>query len=305
MSGDFDHNTRIDDLIIKFLDRQTTVEEEKDLQVWVSQSEENRRYLSEIQYLWNTVAMQDKIPFDSEAAFQRFKARIAVQKTVKNDSQHLNLYSLLRWIVIFLIAFLLGGSGFYILNNYFILKDKKQYSISVPVGAKVKIRLPDKSVVWLNSGSSLHYSQNFGIKSRKISLIGEAYFEVAKNPNKPFIVYTKVASIRVLGTKFDVNAYTDEDHIDVTLLKGSILLKTVYRPNVLTLKPNQRAIIDKKNQKVSVIHFAACKSVKWTKGESFLGNETIGETVHRSYNIKIVVKDYEQNKLHFNRDFST
>ncbi len=91
MKSDFNNSIRIDDLINKFLDRQTTVEEEKELHEWVSKSGENRLYLTEIQYLWNNVAKQDKPSFDNEAAFQRFKAHIAAKQTTIKPQRH-NFY---------------------------------------------------------------------------------------------------------------------------------------------------------------------------------------------------------------------
>lgn len=269
MNEDFNSNTHIDKIIIKFLDGQITAEEENELRVWAAQSKENRQYIRETQHLLNTVIVQDKTPFDSEAAFQRFKARIAVQETLKRNSRHFNIYHLIRWFSIFLIAFLSGGMGFYIYNDYFILSNEKQYSISIPKGSKAKIRLPDKSIVWLNSASTLSYSRYFGIKNRHVFLRGEGYFEVTENSHKPFFVNTKHTSIKVLGTKFDVCAYPDDKHIQVTLIKDSIQLKTNYQANTIILKPNQMAVINKKNHHVNVIHISANKPVAWKKGIFF------------------------------------
>ncbi len=298
---------RIDDLIVKLLDRQITSKEEEELHAWVSKAEENRRYFVEMQYFWNAVTVRDKATFNSEAAFKRFKARVAIHNHVVDRKLHFRLFPALRYAAIIILAFALGGLSYYFVNNRIIQNDTKQYSIYVPYGAKTRVELPDKSVVWLNAGSSLHYKQNFGQKNRDVSLVGEGYFEITHDSSMPFTVNTNQASVRDLGTKFDVKAYPEDKNLVVTLLSGSIRLKTNYKPNKpLILKPDQSAIIDKEQHDLVVKQVDASKVVAWTKGKIIFDEVLFGNIVRqleREYNVTIKVKDPQLNNLRFFGEF--
>lgn len=120
-------------------------------------------------------------------------------------------------------------------------------SMSVPRGRQFQLVLPDGTKVWLNSASTLRYPTAFTGSERKVSITGEAYFEVAKNAAMPFRVDVNgTAAIEVLGTRFNVNAYTDEGSIRTTLLEGSVRVNGAY-----VLKPGQQASITGKEVKIA------------------------------------------------------
>lgn len=95
-------------------------------------------------------------------------------------------------------------------------------TMTTPRGGQYKLKLPDGSLVWLNASSSISYPTAFKGKTREVSITGEAYFEVIRNPSKPFIVKTYRDEIRVTGTSFNVNSYTDEEDIKTSLLEGIV-----------------------------------------------------------------------------------
>jgi transmembrane sensor len=307
MDQNFHNNERIDDLIVNYLSHQSSPNEEEEFQAWLSQTDENRRYFVEMQDLWNTLATQDKDAFDSEAAYHRFKARVSFQHQPEGKI-HKHFPSPFYWAAAVIMAFVLGGLSFLAINNEIIQHNTKQYAIYVPYGAKTRVVLPDNSVVWLNAGSTLRYGQNFGQKSRQVALVGEGYFEIAHNPAMPFTVNANQASVKVLGTKFDVKAYPEDKQLDVTLLRGSIQLTTIYQPNKsLKLIPNQLAIVDKTHQNVTVENVDACEAAAWTKGKIVFDEELFGQIVRRlerDYNVTIDVKDTNLNYLRFYGDFS-
>lgn len=113
--------------------------------------------------------------------------------------------------------------------------------MKTPRGRTFHLELADGSVVWLNAASSIYYPTSFG-SERRVEVTGEAYFEVAKDASKKFIVVTKNVTTEVLGTSFDVNTYEDEADAKVTLLEGSILLKTASKS--VKLKPGQQGMVD-------------------------------------------------------------
>ena len=306
MDQNFHNNERIEDLIVNHLSHQLSPNEKEELHAWLSQSDENRRYFIEMQDLWNTLATQDKDTFDSEAAYRRFKARISFPQQPDGKKRR-HFPAPVYWAAAVVLAFVLGGLSFLVINNEIIQHNTKQYAIYVPYGAKTRVVLPDNSVVWLNAGSTLRYGQNFGQKSRQVALVGEGYFEIAHNPAMPFTVNANQASVKVLGTKFDVKAYPEDKQLDVTLLRGSIQLTTIYQPNKsLKLIPNQLAIVDKTQQNVTVEKVDACEAAAWTKGKIVFDEELFGQIVRRlerDYNVTIDVKDPKINNLRFYGDF--
>jgi ferric-dicitrate binding protein FerR (iron transport regulator) len=111
--------------------------------------------------------------------------------------------------------------------------------LTTPRGGQYKLRLPDGTDVWLNAASSIKYPTAFTGKERKVEVTGEAYFEVARNMAMPFIVQTGEQELKVLGTHFDVNAYTDEGAIRTTLLEGSVILS--HADGRVVVKPGEQA----------------------------------------------------------------
>jgi len=117
-------------------------------------------------------------------------------------------------------------------------------------GQQTQIILPDNSKVWLNAGSLIKYPSSFAaLKDRKVELMGEAYFEVAKDKNHPFIVKTALQEVQVLGTHFNINSYPDEPKLITTLLEGSV--KVNYGKYDLMLKPGQQSVL-KLNQAAGI-----------------------------------------------------
>lgn len=115
-------------------------------------------------------------------------------------------------------------------------------TLSTPRGGQYQLVLPDGSKVWLNSGSSIRYPTNFTGKERRIDLSGEAYFEVAKNAAMPFKVNVSgKTEVAVLGTHFNINAYTDEPSINTTLLEGSVRVTALETLNTRLIAPGEQA----------------------------------------------------------------
>ncbi len=115
--------------------------------------------------------------------------------------------------------------------------------VSTKYGSKTSLVLPDGSRVWLNSGSKLTYDKNYAGALREVSLVGEAYFDVVKDPHKPFILHTSKMDIKVLGTAFNVKCYPDDKHTEASLLRGSIEVTMKDRTDKIILKPNEKLII--------------------------------------------------------------
>lgn len=157
-----------------------------------------------------------------------------------------------------------------------------------PKGEKANITLADGSLVWINSGSSLTYDNAFNQKERKVFLEGEAYFEVAKDPKRPFIVHTSDMDIEALGTAFNVRAYKEENNVSTVLLEGKIKVDAEGHQRILT--ENQRAIIDKKIHTFSIDKVFAVNFIQWKDGNLYFENSSFDEIAHtlsRVFNVEI------------------
>jgi ferric-dicitrate binding protein FerR (iron transport regulator) len=118
--------------------------------------------------------------------------------------------------------------------------------VSTRPGSKSMVKLPDGSVVWLNAGSKITYdNKEFGKEIREVTLIGEGFFDVTKNKEKPFIIHTSSINIKVLGTAFNVKAYPEDKQTETSLIRGSIEVTIKNRPNdKIILAPSEKLIVE-------------------------------------------------------------
>ena len=190
-------------------------------------------------------------------------------KPKSNARQPRLLYTILKVAAAILIPILLGT------QIYFYLDNKKlnrllngQLTVQVESGDKTEIVLPDGTKVYLNATTSLSYPTDFGLKSRDVYLSGEAYLEVAKDAKKPFNVHTERVNIEVLGTKFNICAYPEQEHIETMLIEGSVKLTTTGEyARTIIMKPNEKAIYDKSKDSLSVANTSGEFETAWMRGE--------------------------------------
>ncbi|SHF82635.1 FecR protein [Arenibacter palladensis] len=181
--------------------------------------------------------------------------------------------------------------------------------LTVPFGKRFEIELSDGTVIQLNAGTILKYPVTFSDpNSRDVYLEGEAFFSVQKNPEHPFIVHTKNMNVRVLGTKFNVSSYENEDTTSTVLLEGSV---KVLRPNEndnldvgTIISPNQQAAIQ--YGELSVEEVDVEKYIAWTQGILYFDNDRFADIVkelERHYNVKILNKYQELNSVRYTGTF--
>jgi len=164
-------------------------------------------------------------------------------------------------------------------------------TISTPKGGQYQLELPDGSKVWLNATSSIHFPTSFTGTERRIEITGEAYFEIAKNPNMPFIVNVNNSEVQVLGTHFNINAYNDEDNVKTTLLEGSV--RFVNDHNINILKPGQQAQLTKDGTTKVEGNVDVDEVVAWKNGMFAFENagiETVMRQFSRWYDVEIEYK---------------
>ncbi len=162
-------------------------------------------------------------------------------------------------------------------------------TFSTPKGSTYQILLPDGTKVWLNTASSIRYPVTFAGTERHVSLTGEAYFEVAHDASKPFAVDANGSTIRVLGTHFNISAYSDEHQTTTTLVAGAVNVSK--NGNTVTLKPNQRAVVDGTTGRIHQSAADVRSALAWKNGYFRFDNESIEdivEKISRWYDIEAV-----------------
>jgi len=189
-------------------------------------------------------------------------------------------------------------NGTIVLNNDSVipaLKDEPNVmnQLIIPYGNQSRLVLSDNTVVWLNAGSRLVYPSRFEDKTREVLLFGEAFFEVSKDEKKPFIVKTSDLQIKVLGTQFNISAYTEDKVIQTVLKEGSVSISNnnsgLFERD-LVLKPNQMASFNRTSKDTKVYEVDVNYYTLWTKGLlSFdeIDFTRIVKKVERFYNISI------------------
>jgi transmembrane sensor len=197
-------------------------------------------------------------------------------------------------------------------------------TLTIPPGGQYQVVLPDGTQVWLNSSSSLSYPTEFTGNSRTVKLTGEAYFEVAKNKDKPFYVEMNNVQVKVLGTHFNISAYADDNNLTTTLLEGSVQISK--NGSLALLKPGQQAVIGSNADAITVSKAQINEAMAWKNGyfmfndnnivdimkkvsrwydadveyKGDFGNQRFGGTFTRSKSITDLLKNLEQiGNVHF------
>ncbi|WP_292270185.1 FecR family protein [Butyricimonas sp.] len=179
------------------------------------------------------------------------------------------------------------------------LREERKNELIVPRGGEYQIVLADGTRVWLNSATKLIFPQNFTGKERRVVLSGEAFFEVARDENKPFIVETSRMDVKVLGTRFNVNAYTDNEMVSTTLVDGSVEVASgTQKP--ITLVPGEQAYGEAGELEKREVNVRLYTS--WIDGRFMFNNvelEEIAKQISRWYDVEIFFTNENVKKTRF------
>lgn len=256
------------DLILSKLRQTLSQEEEISFNKWLK-LHDNLQIFQEIAILWKNVQEEESnyVP-DIESNWKKLSVRIQEDKPeiseadlISDNQQYIpvkRLYRLVAAACIFL--------GITFFGAYYLGKNRSgeqtvaqtYYSMT----GKSKVILPDGSEVWLHSNTTLSYNSDFKGNSREVTLTGEAYFNVKHDSKKPFIVNTNDVSVKVHGTKFNVNSYSSADDIIVSLYEGSVSMKAAGK-NVF-LKPGEEGYFDMHKKTLEVYNGDVEFAKSWT-----------------------------------------
>ncbi len=244
------------ELLYRFFQGKTTLQEETEIREWTEESPEH----------FQTLVDERKI-FDAMILLTDEKQVFSSHQTIFRKDWFRELTKAAAIIAVVLLSVVV----------YHHYQDKNDISasvmqkITVPSGQRISLDLPDGTVVWLNSRSTITYAPvAFTKNERKIQLDGEAYFEVVSDKKRPFTVETTNGKIEVLGTKFYVEAYADNNAFETALIEGSV--KLTRGKNQLYLKPNQMAYLV--DDQLTVSNIKDYSVYRWTEGLICFTDET-------------------------------
>lgn len=290
-------NDTIERKIRDYFNGRLTAEEEADLVAWLKLDEENKAYF--LNYKKNIDPQEIDHPL-LQSSFIELKNKLLINNefssAITNKVKTIQL-TLSRIAAILLIALITGFSAAYFLVERKVAQpDMVWFKTYVPRGEKSQLILPDGSKVWVNSESTISYPSNFMEGQREIKLSGEAYFEVAKYENKPFLVMTQGYNIKVLGTKFNVMAYPDFNRIETSLIEGKIEIQKGEQNIPVT--PGE--IFTCSNDKYSIKEAKVDQTAKWKDNIFDFDQITFKELIARMerwYDVNIKIKSPELNGI--------
>ncbi|MCK9412594.1 MAG: DUF4974 domain-containing protein [Prolixibacteraceae bacterium] len=275
-------------LINKYLLGETSESEVRELFNWIEEAPENRKEFIACKKVWAFTARGN----ESEDKIWRllFAPRLKRHKLIRLSFQLAQYAAILFLVFGSGFAFQYFGWGF----NKEKLVYQKSTSITVPLGQMTNVELPDGTKVMLNSGSSITYDGSFALGKRQVSLNGEAYFDVAKDREHPFVVQTFLLNFEVLGTSFNIEAYAEDITINTTLIEGSLGVKDKSQNRILLLVPGENAQYDALTSKISVTKVNTEIYTSWKEGLITFRNEKlkdIARKIERWYNVKIIINN--------------
>ncbi len=282
-------------LLQKFLRGSITDQELKTLFIWLNSEKGNLEYeiLSNKKWLYGEFEPVEHI--DSAALFSRIEARMQDKKRLGRKQF---LFRLRNAAAIFILGFLLPLTYFTVLNPQQSNNQAVYLKESLSNEKVRKTTLPDGTDVWLMSGSTITYPSSFsGDKIRKVTIRGEAFFDVAKDPSRPFILNLGEIGLKVIGTSFNVMNYEDEDQIDVVLKTGKVdLFKGKYKPDnqLVHVVPGQLVSYEKGNPEFFLREVNVDKHTSWINGTLLFRNDPLAEVLKklaRWYNVVIEIND--------------
>ena len=296
-----DRNDIVENLIVRSLSGEASAEEEKQLSAWIAQSEENERHylglakafeLSKNYYVHQTHQDPD-INVDQEWGhfvnqISKKEERTASRPPVTRARNFIPEANAPRlWLRVAAAIVLLVASG--VMINYFVSGTDIHFQTA---DKSLSLSLSDGSQVILNRYSELSYTSNFGSKTRTVTLKGEAFFEVAHDPDRPFIIHVGDAEVEVLGTTFNVQGYSDQKELEVTVETGVVKLSAPGLKKEVKLRAGEKGIYSKTNQQVSSLKNDNANFLSWkTRKIVLIENDlrTAVATLNKAYGANIAI----------------
>ena len=277
----------MDDLLLqKYLRNETSEEELVEVLDWLDASTENQRYLDRLDYISNLNILAGE-------AQPRIRRRTV--SLWKRTAQ----WSAAAAAVLLACA----GLGHYMADRILERRTQDMMAITAPNGQSMSVTLSDGTTVWLNSGTTLEYPAVFARGERRVKVTGEAMFDVKSDPQHPFVVETFACDVRVLGTKFNVEANEEKGIFSADLLRGKVqVCNRTDRSDRITMEPNQTVHLE--NGKLQLHAQENADKLLWTDGILCITGMTFEEVMakfERCYDINVEILRDDLPQIEFQR----
>lgn len=224
-------------------------------------------------------------------AEQRMQAKIREMKAEQQAEHHAHIIGMWRRAAAIAVVCVLGGlAWFYLQHNP--ISNMQMQVVMASADNDTTVTLPDGTKVWLNKLASIKYPKEFDGSDRKVEIDGEGYFEVTKNPHKPFIVESDVMSVKVLGTVFNFHVDKAHQQASVSLLEGKVRVEGNHDEGMIVLKPGQKACVDARLGSMTVSETDVYKNAMWHEHKTFFNNASVNEIakmLENIYDVQVVV----------------
>lgn len=267
------------------------------LTAWLNESTDHAAQFRQLVDLWelDRITLHEK-DFNPDQAWIRLESKMKPKTSFINRVTQYNHFG--KYAAVIILAVIIGTIGYSLLQKGITkgLPSSRVVEYTVPYGSKTHIRMPDGSGIWINAGSVIKYDQGFGNTNRNLQLSGEAYFEVAKEKDLPFVVQAKGISVTAVGTKFNVKAYPEEVNIETILLEGTVEVQDLSHDEhkKILLKPNQKAGYSTAENNFSVSAVEDNSEVSWYLEKWIIRNMSMlkfTKLLERRYNINFEFED--------------
>lgn len=256
----------IKDVCLKYFNGISTIDDEKAIYAFITESDSNKDLFEQWKNEWKGSA-----PANHQIlSFNKIKTEINIRK--KNRIKRVFSYSLA----------IAASLAFFVTLGLTMKSDSalpERFTVKTGYNEKQKVVLPDNTVVWINAGSSLTYSEDFIADQREVSLQGEAYFDVAPMQDVPFVVHLSGSDITVKGTRFNVSAYSKEAEIATSLIEGSIVF-TSDKVSVEMI-PGEQLVYNVHTEDITKTKIDTRPTISWVNGKLDYASITLPKLLSR------------------------
>lgn len=295
MSSKYSH---IDHLIAQYLSGVASQEEKAELDEWILASPLNKQVFEELRKMWNAPPATDY--HEGMDAIRDQIWEEAVGEGEEKGALFRRLYAFPWRAIAAVFIFVMAGMYLYtssLKTNKlsFVSKPTVWIEKESPLGKRSVYFLPDGTKAWLNAGSTIGFSENFSDTLRYVRLQGEAFFEVVKDTDRPFIVEANGVTVQALGTAFNVSQDMGQPDITVALVEGKVKVENREKTHTVILKPGEELVASKGNTVFATRNFDRDLAVGWKDGILVLRQENFSSfcrKIERWYGVKITVKGH-------------
>lgn len=288
------HPKITESLLAKYLASEASEKERQLIDEWLLEDPANKILLTEYKEIWERANLNDAPSFNKERVYQKISEGIKEERQITSRAKTNRILKFAASVILFVGL----ASAWLLFKNL----PPAQLTKTATFGQKIKFTLPDGSLVFLNSGSELQYPEKFSENNRKVSLKGEAFFDVKRNENKPFIISTGPLQTIVLGTSFNINAYQKSKQ-SVSVVSGKVQVKN--EAHAIILEKDQQVLVEEGKFEKQLI--TASEFSSWRNGVLIFKDTPmleVAERLEKWYNVKIILQDEALQKCFFTGQFT-